>query len=253
VVWFWDDNMLVKRKWAKDLLSELAGLDKWWLTQASIDIVKDRELLDLMERSGCIGIFLGIESLDDATSRASASDRTRPSNTRMPSRACMTGASVSWRASFPASTTRTPTPSWPHQTVSTPSASMCRFSASSRRFVAPRSMISISPAGAFSPTAIGRHYNGYNVAFQPAQMSPHELLSAQRALWKRAFGPKAVLERLAGAAGRLNSGGMMLAAAMNGFYGMKRLTGNGPIELTVCGEGRIVHAVSQGANSHATR
>ena len=53
--------------------------------------------------------------------------------------------------------------------------------------------------------------------------------------------------------GRLNRGGMMLAAAMNGFYGMKRLTGNGPIELTVCGEGRIVHAVSQGANSHATR
>jgi radical SAM superfamily enzyme YgiQ (UPF0313 family) len=97
------------------------------------------------------------------------------------------------------------------------------------------------------------HYNGYNVAFQPAQMSPHELLSAHRALWKRAFGPKAVLERLAGAAGRLNRGGMMLAAAMNGFYGMKRLTGNGPIELTVRGEGRIVHAVSQGANSHASR
>jgi radical SAM superfamily enzyme YgiQ (UPF0313 family) len=66
VVWFWDDNLLVKRKWAKDLLRELAGLHKWWLAQASIDIVKDRELLDLMEKSGCIGIFLGIESLDDA-------------------------------------------------------------------------------------------------------------------------------------------------------------------------------------------
>jgi radical SAM superfamily enzyme YgiQ (UPF0313 family) len=38
-------------------------------TQASIDITKDRELMDLMERSGCIGIFLGIESLDDADLR----------------------------------------------------------------------------------------------------------------------------------------------------------------------------------------
>src|SRR5262249_59563382 len=70
VVWFWDDNLLVKRRWAKDLLREMAGLRKWWLTQASIDIVKDRELLDLMERSGCIGIFLGIESLDDADLRS---------------------------------------------------------------------------------------------------------------------------------------------------------------------------------------
>ena len=40
-------------------------MDRWWLTQASVDIVKDRALMDLMERSGCIGIFLGIESLDE--------------------------------------------------------------------------------------------------------------------------------------------------------------------------------------------
>ena len=70
VAWFWDDNLLVQRRWAKELLRELAGLGRWWLTQASIDIVKDRELLDLMERSGCIGIFLGIESLDDADLRS---------------------------------------------------------------------------------------------------------------------------------------------------------------------------------------
>ena len=36
----------------------------------SIDIVYDKELLDLMERSGCIGIFLGIESLDDRDLRS---------------------------------------------------------------------------------------------------------------------------------------------------------------------------------------
>jgi len=70
VVWFWDDNLLVRRVWAKELLRELAGLKRWWLTQASIDIVYDKELLDLMERSGCIGIFLGIESLDDRDLRS---------------------------------------------------------------------------------------------------------------------------------------------------------------------------------------
>ena len=35
---------------------------KWWLTQASMDIAEDASLLDLMKRSGCIGIFFGIES-----------------------------------------------------------------------------------------------------------------------------------------------------------------------------------------------
>jgi hypothetical protein len=33
VAWFWNDNLLVQRRWAKDLLRELAGLDRWWLTQ----------------------------------------------------------------------------------------------------------------------------------------------------------------------------------------------------------------------------
>ncbi|MGY8685008.1 hypothetical protein Q2941_45785, partial [Bradyrhizobium sp. UFLA05-153] len=85
------------------------------------------------------------------------------------------------------------------------------------------------------------HYNGYSVAFEPARMSPDELLQAHRALWKRAFGPKAVFQRLAGAAGRLNRGGLMLAASMNGFYGLKRLTGNLPIDPPTIDASRIRH------------
>jgi radical SAM superfamily enzyme YgiQ (UPF0313 family) len=253
VVWFWDDNLLVKRKWAKDLLRELAGLDKWWLTQASIDIVKDRELLDLMERSGCIGIFLGIESLDDADLK-SVGKRQNKTVEYQDAIARLHDRGICVMAGFISG--------FDDQNPDAILATSDRLNA----IGVDVPFLSILTPFRGTPLydqhlAGGRiltdrdwpHYNGYNVAFQPAQMSPHELLSAHRALWKRAFGPKAVLERLAGAAGRLNRGGMMLAAAMNGFYGMKRLTGNGPIELTVCGEGRIVHAVSQGANSHATR
>ncbi len=40
-------------------------LKKWWLTQASIDIAKDDELLDLIKKSGCIGIFIGLETLGE--------------------------------------------------------------------------------------------------------------------------------------------------------------------------------------------
>ena len=85
------------------------------------------------------------------------------------------------------------------------------------------------------------HYNGYGVAFQPARMSPRELLDAHRRLWKRAFSPGAIVERLARSAAKLNRGAMMLTSAMNGFYGLKRLTGNSPTVPDLPRTGRIAH------------
>src|SRR5258705_3716122 len=72
-------------------------------------------------------------------------------------------------------------------------------------------------------------------------MSPERLLSAPRALWNRAFSARAVLDRLARGARQLSPGGMMLSAAMNGFYGLKQLTGNPPAEAAEIGEERIAH------------
>ena len=57
VVWFWDDNLTIRRPYIRSLLKEMIPLKKWWLTQASMDIAKDPALLDLMKASGCIGVF----------------------------------------------------------------------------------------------------------------------------------------------------------------------------------------------------
>ncbi len=62
IVWFWDDNLTINRDYARELFEALIPCKKWWLTQASMDISKDGSLLDLMKRSGCIGVFFGIES-----------------------------------------------------------------------------------------------------------------------------------------------------------------------------------------------
>jgi hypothetical protein len=93
------------------------------------------------------------------------------------------------------------------------------------------------------------HYNGYNVAFRPARMAPEDLLAAHRRLWRRAFRPAAVLERLARGARQLSRGGLMLSAAMNGFYGMKRVTGNLPAEAPCTDDGRIGHSAVENTRS----
>jgi hypothetical protein len=85
------------------------------------------------------------------------------------------------------------------------------------------------------------HYNGYNVAFRPAKMSPERLLTSHRAMWRRAFSPALVAERLARGGRTLRPGAMMLSAAMNGFYGVKRLTGNVPKTAARENEGLIAH------------
>ena len=82
VVWFWDDNLTIRREYVRELLARMAPLKRWWLTQASMDIARDAPLLDLMRRPGCIGIFFGIESFGEDRSRTRTSARTASPSTR---------------------------------------------------------------------------------------------------------------------------------------------------------------------------
>jgi radical SAM superfamily enzyme YgiQ (UPF0313 family) len=241
VAWFWDDNLLVQRRWAKELLRELAGLDRWWLTQASIDIVKDRELLDLMERSGCIGIFLGIESLDDIDLKSVGKRQNRAREykdaiERLHARGIcvMAGFISGFDDQTPEAIVRTADRlnavgiDVPFLSILTPFRGTPLYDQqlASGRILEDRDW---------------PHYNGYNVAFQPARMTPAELLGAHRSLWNRAFRPTAVAERLARGARQLSRGGLMLSAAMNGFYGLKQVTGNEPAAASAIGDDRIAH------------
>lgn len=241
VAWFWDDNLLVQRRWAKELLRALIPLDRWWLTQASIDIVKDRELLDLMERSGCIGIFLGIESLDEADlksvhKRQNKVSEYRDAIARLHDRGiCVMAGFISGFDDQSADTVvRTADRlnaigiDVPFLSILTPFRGTPLYDDFLRddRILEDRDW---------------PHYNGYNVAFRPAQMTPAELHRAHRALWNRAFSPAAVAERLANGARHLRPGAMMLSTAMNGFYGLKQLSGNEPASADTATVGRIEH------------
>jgi len=241
VAWFWDDNLLIQRRWAKDLLREMAGLDRWWLTQASIDIVKDRELLDLMEQSGCIGIFLGIESFDSADLKSAGKHQNRVHEykdaiERLHGRGiCVMAGFIS---GFDDQT--------PEAIVST--AKRLNALGIDVPFLSILTPFRGTPIydtylaqGRLLKERGWKHYNGYNAAFSPARMTPDELIAAHRKLWRRAFGPAPVAARLARGIRQLSRGGMMLSAAMNGFYGLKRLTDNEPVVFPVVPEEAILH------------
>lgn len=71
-----DDNFIANRKAVKEMLRILApwqedhGYPFLLFTEASIDLATDGELLDLMARAGFTSVFVGIESPDEDTLRA---------------------------------------------------------------------------------------------------------------------------------------------------------------------------------------
>ena len=60
---FIDDNIAGNRLYAKELFTRLKPLKKKWASQASMTLTRDPELLKLAAESGCVSLFVGVESL----------------------------------------------------------------------------------------------------------------------------------------------------------------------------------------------
>jgi radical SAM superfamily enzyme YgiQ (UPF0313 family) len=69
-----DDNIVSQPARARELCRELIPLGVHWVGQASIHIARDDELLELMAKSGCLGVLIGMESLDPANLRDMGKD-----------------------------------------------------------------------------------------------------------------------------------------------------------------------------------
>ena len=59
---FVDDNIIADRAYARELFAAMAPLRKRWVSQCSIDIAEDAELLQLARAAGCCGLFIGVET-----------------------------------------------------------------------------------------------------------------------------------------------------------------------------------------------
>jgi radical SAM superfamily enzyme YgiQ (UPF0313 family) len=228
VVWFWDDNLTARRSYTEKLLTAMIPLKKWWLTQASIEIARDPALLDLMKASGCIGVFFGIESfspesLQDANKRQNKVDCYRKAIEAVHARgiAVMAGFIAGFDGDTPESIIRMADRlneigvDVPFLSVLTPYKGTPIYD-------------KLENEGRLLKERGWQFYNGYNVAFRPAQMTPDCLLDAHRTLWRTAFSPLHTLRRLLRAPFRLRLGAALLSLTMNCFYGLKALRGNEP-------------------------
>jgi radical SAM superfamily enzyme YgiQ (UPF0313 family) len=62
---FVDDNIIADPEYARRLFIAMAPMKKRWISQCSIEIADDPELLRLAKKAGCYGLFIGIETLSE--------------------------------------------------------------------------------------------------------------------------------------------------------------------------------------------
>jgi radical SAM superfamily enzyme YgiQ (UPF0313 family) len=61
-----DDNIAQENDYFKALFERLIPLKKTWAGNASWNVSRDPEMMDLMSRSGCTGVFIGFETIGSA-------------------------------------------------------------------------------------------------------------------------------------------------------------------------------------------
>lgn len=232
VVWFWDDNLTIRRPYIRELLQEMIPLKKWWLTQASMDIAKDPELLDLMKASGCIGVFLGIESFG-AESLADANKKQNKISQYKQAVGAIRKRGIAVMAGFIAGFDHDDQES----VVSMAGRLMeigvdVPFLSIMTPFRGTPIYTKLKEEGRILENRNWNFYNGYNVAFRPKHLSEEELLTAHRALWKRSFSLSHSLKRILRGAFSLRTGAFLLSLFMNSFYCLKRLRKNYPVNMS---------------------
>ncbi|MHC1742604.1 MAG: radical SAM protein [Syntrophobacteraceae bacterium] len=62
---FVDDNLCFDRRYSLELMRRIAPLRKKWVCQVTITLADDAELLRAVRDAGCIGVLIGIESINE--------------------------------------------------------------------------------------------------------------------------------------------------------------------------------------------
>jgi radical SAM superfamily enzyme YgiQ (UPF0313 family) len=196
-----------------------------------MDISRDLSLLDLMKASGCIGIFFGIESfgkesLKDAHKQQNKSEQYAERIEELHKRGiCVMAGFISGFDGDSPTTIKAMARRLYEVGVDVPFLSILtpfRGTAAYQKMVKEERILDDKG---------WEYYNGYNVAFEPKQMTADELLAAHRDLWREAFSVKYTFLRIVRSVRYLRWGAFLMCLFMNVFYCLKRVRGNEPISF----------------------
>jgi radical SAM superfamily enzyme YgiQ (UPF0313 family) len=78
-LFFVDDNIVADRSYSLPLFEGIKGMGFKWLSHAPIDFAEDEEMVRAAGESGCVGMFVGFESLnqDSLTAMGKVTNRAR--------------------------------------------------------------------------------------------------------------------------------------------------------------------------------
>jgi len=82
LIMFNDDNIIGNPSFSKELLNALIPLNKKWIGQASLAGLREVENIELLKKSGCIGLLIGFESLSKSNLIQSQKYQNDPSEYR---------------------------------------------------------------------------------------------------------------------------------------------------------------------------
>jgi radical SAM superfamily enzyme YgiQ (UPF0313 family) len=240
---FLDLNLIADVEYAKDLFRALAPLKVQWGGLVTTTIAWDDELLDLAARSGCQGLLVGFESLNQASlveakkafnMRRDYHEVVRKIRDR---RIALMGCFVF---------------GFDHDTRDTFDETVEFVMAS--RMDLPRYAVAVP----FPGTALYKRlkaegrittedwslYDGQHVVFEPKNMTAGELLQGTRHAWKKTYSHSSIFRRLAGSRTRLsiavpaNYGYRFYANNLDRFYtcdwfmDSPRLAATAPVRMT---------------------
>jgi len=220
---FLDLNLIADSAYAKELFTALIPLKVQWGGLTTTTIAWDDELLDLAARSGCRGLLIGFESLNQASlletkkafnMRRSYYEVVRKIRER---KIALMGCFVF---------------GFDHDSISTFDETV-DFVLESKMDL-PRYAIAVP----FPGTALYKRlkaegrittenwslYDGQHVVFEPKLMSPGDLLERTRKAWKKTYSYRSIVRRLAGSRTRLpisipaNLGYRFYANHLDTFY-----------------------------------
>lgn len=194
-VFFVDDNIVGKTSYAKDLFRALIPLKVKWFSQASLTIIRDKELLDLAEQSGCKGLFIGFETLSQESLKEMGKSMNRAAEYRDAVKT-LHDHGIGIQGSFIFGT---------DQDESSIFSDVLRFIEKAHIEAALFSVLTPFPGTRIRDTLQKENrilhnqwekYDMNHVVIQPKKMTPQELQDGLNWAYKRLYGYRSILKRL---------------------------------------------------------